>query len=330
MSNIKSIFDDYLARKVNLDPQTTRLARESRDNLLSNIAELGRRDDFFNLDTSRILHFGSFARKTKCRELDDIDLLIVISANGSTYDAACSWDAISMTASTTNSCQQRCINNHGKLDSIRVLNEFKKRLSHLRDYCRSEIKRNQEAIVLNLTSKPWAFDIVPCFYTKAEFDGREYYLIPDGKGAWKKTDPRIDRSTIQEANNKFSGNLLELIRLFKRWNNVKLGHKIPSYLLETMLVRFANSHINAKQPIHHLFYDALPHLHHYIGSEVPDPKNIQGNINSLSPQSQAIIQNSIKRTFENVHNAIELEYRNNITGALELWHDVLGDGFHWR
>ena len=55
--------------------------------------------------------------------------------------------------------------------------------------------RNMQAITLQLSSYPWNFDIVSCFYTDAGF-----YLIPNGYGKWEKTDPRIDNKRTTRIN----------------------------------------------------------------------------------------------------------------------------------
>ena len=84
-TTVKMAFSEFMKNNVNLDPDVTKNARMSRDNLLSNIAEFNEKDGFFELCDSFNVHFGSFARRTKCRELDDIDLMIGIAANGATY-----------------------------------------------------------------------------------------------------------------------------------------------------------------------------------------------------------------------------------------------------
>lgn len=81
-TTVNSAFSEFMKDIVNLDPDIVSAARASRDNLLENIAEFDNQTDFFDLYDGFNVHFGSFARKTKCRELDDIDLMIGI---------ACQW-----------------------------------------------------------------------------------------------------------------------------------------------------------------------------------------------------------------------------------------------
>ena len=81
-STVNMAFEEFMTKYVRLDPTQTTTARSSRDNLLTNLNEFSRDDDFFVLADGCHLKFGSFARRTKIRPLDDIDLLICISAEG--------------------------------------------------------------------------------------------------------------------------------------------------------------------------------------------------------------------------------------------------------
>lgn len=117
--------------------------------------------------------------------------------------------------------------NTNYLNSTKVIDRFISKLSDLQDYSKAEMHKNHEAATLQLKSYTWNFDIVPCFYTDTNF-----YLIPDGSGNWKKTDPRIDNERTTNINQKYNGKLLELIRLVKYWNKRKASIKMGSYLLK--------------------------------------------------------------------------------------------------
>lgn len=79
MKTVNSAFRAFLDNEVNLDSDQSKVARNSRDYLLANIAEFGEEEDFFDLYDGFNLNFGSFARKTKKKPLDDIDLMVGIS-----------------------------------------------------------------------------------------------------------------------------------------------------------------------------------------------------------------------------------------------------------
>lgn len=326
-TTVNSAFYEFMRDTVNLDSGVVSAARASRDNLLDNIAEFSEQNGFFTLCSDYNVHFGSFARKTKCRELDDVDLMIGLSANGATYCSSDPWDNVRIYANTNDSAQKECTNADGTLNSTKVANKFKKKLEGVREYSRSDVRRNGEAVVLNLKSKVWSFDIVPCFRTTTESNGRDYYLIPNGRGTWMKTDPRKDRERISSTNQGKNGRLLELIRLVKKWNKVKNAKTIPSYLLETMMVNYAESVAELDSCIDFRFKNALRYIADNILGFVYDMKEIQGNINLLSFSDRFTLQAKAQADYEKACEAWGHESVNNQKQAIKKWGEIFGRDF---
>lgn len=326
-TTVNNAFNEFMKDIVNLDPEVTKKARASRDNLLSNIAEFDGNDGFFNLCDAFNLHYGSFARNTKCRKLDDIDLMIGLAANGATYSTY-SWDDVVIYASNTNQAQIDCTDSDGQLNSIKLINKFKKKLEYVREYSRSDIKRKGEAIVLNLLSKDWSFDLVPCFHTTNEVDGRSYYLIPNGSGRWKKTDPTIDRENVKKINQELNGKVLELIRLVKRWNKIKNGEKIKSYLMEAIIVNYCHKETSLSDYIDLRFKEALKYIADSILNTVDDPKRIQGNINYLTYSDRSELRQKILKDYEKACMAFRVESQEkNHEKSIKIWGEVFGEDF---
>ena len=327
-TTVNNAFDEFMKDIVNLDTDVVSKARESRDNLLENIAEFDDKDGFFDLYEGYNVHFGSFARKTKCRELDDIDLMIGIAANGATYNSNDPWDDVHITASTTNQAQKDCTREDRTLNSTQVINKFKNKLKHVREYSRSDIHKSGEAVVLNLTSKDWSFDIVPCFHTVTESNGRSYYLIPNGKGNWKKTDPLKDKEHITNTNKDKEGRVLELIRLCKKWNNVKKATTIPSYLLETMIINHCDEEENLDKWIDIRLKNALKYIADHITSTVYDMKEIQGDINTLDVLDKYTLKSKAQTDYEKAYEAIRLEIdEKDHKKSINKWSEILGEDF---
>ena len=326
-TTVNYAFLQFMTNVVNLDKDVVSAARKSRDNLLENISEFDNTDDFFDLCQDYNVHFGSFSRKTKCRELDDIDLMIGISANDATYNPGDSWDNVRITASTTNAAQKDCTNIDGTLNSNKVINKFKKKLENVREYSHSDIHKSGEAVVLNLKSKVWSFDIVPCFHTVVEDNGRSYYLIPNGKGNWKKTDPLKDKDHVTNTNKNKDGRLLELIRLVKKWNKVKNSTTISSYLLETMIVNYADSVSELDACIDFRFKKALKYISDNILAPVYDMKDIQGDINDLSYGNRLLLQSKANIDYVKACCAWEYERKEKQKEAINKWREILGGEF---
>lgn len=327
-TTVNNAFSEFMKNIVNLDADVVSNARSSRDNLLENIAEFDNADGFFNLYQGFNVHYGSFARKTKCRELNDIDLMIGISADGATYNANDPWDNMKITASTINAAQIECARDDGTLNSTQVSNKFKDKLKNVREYSRSEIRRSGEAVILNLKSKDWSFDIVPCFHTVTESEGRAYYLIPNGSGNWKKTNPLKDREHVTNTNTEKDGLVLELIRLCKKWNKVKNAKTLPSYLLETMIINHCDEESELSQWIDIRFKNTLKYIADHITSPVYDMKDIQGNINTIDILDKYTLKEKAQSDYEKACEAIKYETEEkDHKKSINKWREIFGGDF---
>lgn len=320
---VSGAFAEFIRDKVNLETEKTKIARNSRDNLIDNIKNFSGESDFFEIYAERILRFGSFERRTKIRPIDDIDLMICLSGEGkrtyieegnNIYINGCEEDSKNglMTVGTN------------YLNSTKVINRFISKLSCLRDYSKSEMHKNYEAATLKLKSYTWNFDIVPCFYTD-----KNLYLIPDGFGNWKITDPRIDNERTTRINQKHNGKLLDMIRLVKYWNNRKVTVKINSYLLECMILDWYESvDALAKWWVDLQFASVMEYLSSAILLRVNDPKGIQGDINTLKWEDRCKISSALKNASQKAKEAIGHEVRDgNTKEAIAKWRQVFGNDF---
>lgn len=316
-------FAEFMKEKVNLDQEKNKIARSSRDNLIDNIKGFSGDSDFFVVYTDKILRFGSFERRTKIRPIDDIDLMLCLSGEGTrTYIQ--SGEVFYINGSDADSKNGLMTDNTNYLNSTKVINRFISKLSDLQDYSKAEMHKNHEAATLQLKSYTWNFDIVPCFYTDTGF-----YLIPDGSGNWKKTDPRIDNERITDINQKHNGKLLELIRLAKYWNNRKVTIRIGSYLLECMILqKYENKEASENWWIDLEFRDLLNYLSSAILSDVDDPKGIQGNLNSFCWDDRCKISDALTNAYNKAVEASNMELNDkNQKGAITKWGEVLGSDF---
>ncbi len=322
-------FDEFLDDKVDLDPTETKKARASRDWLIEQIHALATRvEDFPSLYTEKDIAFGSFARGTKIRELDDIDLMIGIHAQGAKYTSYS--DPIQIVVPDTPTPLQRyCNAGTHILNSRMVINKFVSALSDVPQYRQAEMKRTLEAATLNLTSYTWCFDIVPCFFTTPEADGREFYLIPDGYGNWKKTDPRKDRDVVGTLNRTHSGNMLKAIRVMKFWNRRRTAPAMSSYLFETLLLRYYLDRIysTASKWVDVDIPGLLDHISTSVTGPIIDLKGIQGDINALSVTDREKI--SLKALQDRVV-ALEAriaETKQDQQESIRKWGQVFGPQF---
>lgn len=325
VKTVNQAFRVFLDDVVNLDSEKTKTARSSRDNLISNINSFSGDGDFFVVYDEKILNFGSFARRTKIRPLDDIDIMICFSGEATrTYEMYGDEAIIYGSASDKSN---NLLDQGYRLNSTKVINRLISKLSLLNDYKKAEMHKNMEAATLQLKSYEWNFDIVPCFYTVHDF-----YLIPNGKGSWKKTDPRIDRDRVTTLNQKFNGNLLSLIRLIKYWNIINSAKTISSYLLEAMVLDRYDKLVASESNwwIGLQFRDTMEDLSNSILKPVYDPKGIQGDINDLTNEEKVSVSNSMTDAYEKAKLAISLEFSDTEgrqRDSINKWREVFGDKF---
>ncbi|GHU75810.1 hypothetical protein FACS189461_2610 [Spirochaetia bacterium] len=291
---------EFMAKKVNLNPERVQLANASKENLIENILSFSN-DDFFGIYSEKNIQFGSFARKTKIHPIDDIDLMICLNADESTYFD--NYGEIKISINHSKSFQNHCLfEGTNQLNSTRVINQFIGKLENLKDYKKAELHKRGESVTLHLQSYEWNFDIVPCFFTTPESDGKTYYIIPDGSGYWKKTDPRIDRQNIIELNKATGGLVFEPIRLVKFWNKRPTMPSMPSYALECLLVEYFSRQRTINKNLFIRFQDCLRYIYHNINSAIVDPKMIQGDLNELGYEERQSIKERALVDYQKIEN----------------------------
>jgi hypothetical protein len=329
-TSVNEAFDDFIREEVNLDPDITSLARSSRDWLIAQIHGFGRSvADFPLLYSEKDVLYGSFARNTKIRELDDIDLMICLHAQGGYYTE--DHDHIEVTVPDQAAGLYALCNDYTNiLNSRRVINKFVSTLQNVPQYDKAEVHRSQEAATLKLKSYTWCFDIVPCFFTTVDSAGKNYYLIPDGNGHWKKTDPRQDAKAVALVNQHHSGRVLNPARVVKFWNRRSTAPSMSSYLVETIIVAYYL--LSKADGTTSLYIDLeLPDLFRHIATAVFDPvydlKEIQGDINILSFDERLKIQQRANLDYSRALEARSAEGAGNQRGSISKWGEIFGPRF---
>ncbi|WP_413536389.1 SMODS domain-containing nucleotidyltransferase [Rahnella inusitata] len=320
-------FNEFQKNTVNLDPAITSTARSSRDWLLDKIGGFETQDPTFPYLYQDInIGFGSFARHTKIRPLDDIDLMVGLLADSCCYYEHTDKITISTKPETTR-LTRYTHDDSDYVNSRKVINTFTASLKNVGQYDKAEINRNQEAATLKLKSYDWNFDIVPCFQTRPDTYGKTFYLIPDGFGHWKKTDPRVDRTKIQELNSRFDGNLLDVIRVVKYWQQRPTMPTMGSYLLETMLLSYYTSRFTCQKWVDLELHEIFNYLASAVYLPVWDHKGIQGNINGLSYDEKAKISARCTLDAARVIEARQYESADDYKASIGIWRDIFGNSF---
>lgn len=327
-TTVNNAFDTFMKDIVRLDNDRNNVAKKSKNNLITEIAKfpndgkfLDFRNDYMSID------YGSFSRKTKIRPLDDIDLMIVLHAQGNWREEIQGGYRIRVRPEAS---KQLALCNPGTdvLNSIKVINKFKEYLANVPSYKKADIKRNQEAVTLELNSYEWVYDIVPCFQTVPDNLGMTFFLIPDGSGNWKATDPRIDKNRTLNINNKQQISVLDTIRIMKYWTKRPTASTMGSYFLECMILNYYDSaNVTSSTYIDRELPNLFAYVYNQIHKSLYDPKGFQGDLNTLTWSERNSIQERAKLDYIRSKEAIDFETKGKQKESIEKWREIFGGEF---
>jgi hypothetical protein len=325
-TNVNEAFNQFLKDCVKIDSTRSDIAKVSKNNLVAEIQKFPNDNRFLTLHPDLSIDYGSFSRKTKIRPLDDIDLMIVLHAEGNWRNEYSDRIEISV-PNGANRQLALCNDGSNTLNSIKVINKFKEYLSKVSYYDKAEIKRNQEAVTLNLKSYEWVYDIVPCFITAPLYNGTTFYLIPDGKGNWKATDPRIDRKRTIDIDAGQDASVLDVIRIMKYWTKRPTMPTMKSYFLENLILNYYSSGVTSSKFIDIEIPNILAHVHNNIHKSLNDPKGFQGNINHLTYEERNSIQTKAATDYHKAKEARQFETEGKMKESIGKWGEIFGSDF---
>lgn len=325
-NNVTQAFNEFLANAVRLDTGRSDTAKSSRDYLKGQILKFPDDKDFPEIHPDGVIDYGSFARKTKIRPLDDIDMMVIMHGQSGTYNEF--YDKIEITVHPdARTLVSLCNANSVILNSRKVIEKFKASLGNITVYGKADIKRNMEAATLKLNSYEWIFDIVPCFLTTADAAGKSFYLIPDGNGNWKKSDPWFDKERMQSTNALQNVSVLDMIRLFKYWTGRATMPTIKSYFLENLILNYYNSGVTSFTYVDYEIPNVLAYIYNNIHNALNDPKGFQGDINHLTWDEREKIKNKAAKDYHIAKAAIGFETNKNMRESINKWREIFGESF---
>lgn len=321
---VDSAFIEFNQDFVNLDIQKTKIARSSRDWLYTQLNNFPDNDNSFPLKyEERHIKYGSFSRNTKIRELDDIDVIYCLHADKAHYSESYLFPNRYYIHTEKAGDRLNNLSDDNLLNSIKVVNKFVTSLSSISQYKSAKIHRRQEAATLNLTSYDWTFDIVPAFYTKNGF-----YLIPDGIGNWKATNPALDQQYITKMNQEHNFSVHQLVRTLKYWNRRVKMPTMSSFLFENFVLNFVESINELSDYIDVNLIDFWSYLKTAVYNNVNDPKGIDLNLNQLSLEDKNKIFKKAEEAYAKGYEANRLEtVDKNQNSAIDKWREIFGNDF---
>lgn len=329
-TTVKQAFAAFRTDSVDLISGQVDLARSSRDYLWTQIQDVASKNTDFPQITGKYFHYGSFARRTKVQPLDDIDMMFIIHGGKATYDRhPVKAHTYRVWVNSNDAPLAAFVGENGFVSSTKVLNKVRDKLALVHNYKKADIKKTMQAVVLNLNSHSWVFDVVPAIGANLYGTSGEptYYLMPDGYGDWIATDPRLDSASVTTANQAAGGGLLPLMRILKFWNTYGGQTKLSSYYFESLVLKvFQNvsSISDIQSGVKYFFENAPSHLL----NSFPDPKGLGP---SLDRDADATIKSYVNTAMvasrQNCINAISAEGAGDHKLAIGHWQKVFGNSF---
>jgi hypothetical protein len=319
-------FDQFRKDVVDLDPKRSERALTSRDYLSSQLTRLASNEPGFPVLYGGYLAYGSFARRTKVRPLDDIDLLLLLNGRGTEahyQEGYRYWLRIANPAGPLASFPD----DFGYVNSTKVLNKIKNSLWKLPNYLKADAKKDMTAVLLDLTSYEWSFDIVPAVPIGNAARETVYYLIPDGRGDWIATDPRIDARNTSRVNQQHAGQILRTIRLLKFWNGRTHKPRLPSYYFEMLALKVFEqmSDFDSFQQALKYFFDRCGV---YLALSCPDPKGLGPDLDTgIEYTTKQKVKDALSRAATYAAYARTYENGSDHKTAIYWWSQVFGPQF---
>lgn len=330
-------FEELLTSAINLPDGIRAIASVSHQNLRDFLRKECERDSTFPpvLKDADFLG-GSFARHTKVRPLDDIDIYVPLDGANLFYYEAGSLQPYTLLSDGLqwNPLLTPRWANGPWVSSSKVVKEFTSVLQ--RKFSQTKIKPDGQAVSVQMTygetsvGNGLGFDVVPCFSLAPQRqEDRRLYLIPDGKCGWMKTNPLTDASIadlLQESHNK---NFRKIVKIIKYWNGEHLGGKLNSYFIELAVARQLWDKAVRSQPVDTLSFGVA------LGFWAVQQATLKGAQDSWITGAPKVYSGlllagdllRLKAATDDACAAWEDEKAGRMPSAVAKWKRVLGDKF---
>ncbi len=245
---------------------------------------------------------GSYARWTKTRPLQDVDVLCVLHADEQPYRRR-------HPSIILERLHEILVPTYGKdrvmIDRMAVTVDFGVAVSDEDE----------------TDGKVMSIDVVPAF-TKGD-----HYEIPDALlGRWIETNPNVHADMAVAAHEAYQDEWKPLVRMIKKWNRTSGKPVNPSFLLEVMALDLLVPPFSGGYPyeLKGFFASAAERT----GDRWPDPAGLGPDVSSAmtAPKVEAACR-ALRDAEASATRAILLERRGNQGEALRTWRSLFGPQF---
>jgi hypothetical protein len=340
--SISQSFEDLLAREINIPEGVRSLAATSQQHLREFLEKECIRDPNFpavlKKGDSDFLG-GSFARHTKAKPLDDIDIYLPLDGAALFYMMndgiiRLPYTVVADKPALSNPVLGPRFTVGRFVSSSKVIDEFAAVLK--RRFPQTRVKANGQAITLRMThgesqnQDGLGYDVVPCFsLVPHRQDEREFYLMPDGRGGWMRTNPKADArvaDVLQENHNKL---FRKIVKLVKYWNAEHLSSNLNSYFIELSIAKVFWDKAVKSEPVMTLSYGVALALW-AVQQAATQGAQQSWVVNAPAVEPGTLLAGQrimLKSCTDSACSAWEDEKGGRSASAAAKWKRVFGDGF---
>jgi hypothetical protein len=245
----------------------------------------------FVLASAGVFYTGSYRRGTMVRPTRDVDILAALSVKE--YDGTYGDDSSKFLYMVRNALNDR--------------------------YGATTVSSKRVAVKLDFSDV--VADVVPCFPRQGGG-----FLMPNGTGGWRGTNPPVHTRLMREADEAQTGRLKPVVKLLKAWN-IQNGYHLSSIHVELMVERmWRGSGIGSV--LSSAVAKTLKTVPSWLSSSFPDPWPDGQPIDSdLSSAERALAIRLLKEDAGRAANAEEDRLAGRIKQAFERWDVVYRDSF---
>lgn len=272
---METALHEFLEKEINLTQVSISQGSKSHNYIRSILLNRRETDSSFPWLLDEDFLSGSYSRATKLHPLNDIDVMMVLDGAGLIPVGLNETHYVIGNPEGLHSPAHQHLGYDNLLNSSSILTTFEKSIKQ--SHPNSSIKKNGQAVNIQLDAYGLGIDIVPCFHIKPlDNTQKDFYYIPIGNGnpGWLKTNPKIDNTISTRLHEKHNRKLKAIIKLLKYWNREKNNDRIKSYHLESIAWYVFHNHqsqvTSITEGIKYFFTNART----YLEKPLPDATGI--------------------------------------------------------
>lgn len=252
-------------------------------------------------DLERDFLTGSYARRTKTKPLEDVDIFCVLGEEERKYKDR---------------------------DPAQLLEAFRKPLAQ--EYGTGSVKVQRRSVQVDFGvpvesddagERVMSFDVVPAF------SENRHYEIPDTKlRSWIKTDPEVHMELATASNGKFSKNWVPIVKMLRTWNRTHDKPVSPTFLIEVMALGILVPPFSGgfQYELKSFFATATER----IGDVWDDPARLGPPVSDQMDGSKVLhARDALRRAEEAVSRAMRHARDGRDGNALQEWRKLFGPLF---